>query len=327
LTRVQEPIATTLPPPVLAPGGATTAARSANLDRLRAVAIVDIVMFHADAAMPRPLLGVGLPVFLIASVFLSCRRQPPAVTGPTLQRVRHVLGPWVAWSAIYITFAVAVVVWTKGWSAWAEPIRPNLPLYGGSIHLWFLPFIVAADLIARVLSRLTCRLPTAAVAAPALAVGLTATWFPSPASWTLPYATWWFAWPCIPLGLALGRLYADGRLLGPGIRFPAAVTAALGLALLLSIGLSPPVGRYLAAIGLIVLCLSLPGRPTPATALLTSLIFGVYLSHPLLIDLLRLVYGFGPTPYWGKVTVGLVGGAAVTLCLRRFRATRWLVGA
>ncbi|HXK84656.1 MAG TPA: hypothetical protein PLS82_01345 [Phycisphaerae bacterium] len=75
------------------------------LDRLRFVAMLDIVAMHTVGN--HLLHGVGLPMLLLISVALQAARVPPAAPGAVLaRRARRLLVPWLFWCAVYTGWLV-----------------------------------------------------------------------------------------------------------------------------------------------------------------------------------------------------------------------------
>lgn len=295
-----------------------TAARhhSANLDRLRLVAIVDIVLYHVNYFEPRYLLGMGLPTFLVTATMLGChhtRPRPwPEVIGP---RVRRIILPWLFWSLVFgIALGLRESVFNE-WRVWYRPFEWKMLVYGTAIHLWFLPFIFAAGLAVRGLHVVTSRWPGGVVMVGGVAAGLAWAAVPSPADLPFPVESWWFAFPAIPLGLALGRVQAE-RAIGHPATLPVTLVAlALSIAFLLTQGLSPPLGRFGLACSLIVLALRFPSRPDPVTVRLTPLVYGVFLIHPLVLLFVHDVT-VGDPSYELLAACGLGVSAAITLLLQ-----------
>lgn len=293
-----------------------SARHSHNLDRLRLVAITDIVLYHVNYFEPRYLLGLGLPTFLVSATMLGCAHVKPRrwrdVTGP---RVRRIVLPWLFWSGVYgVSLGLREAMFNE-WRVWYRPFEPLMLAYGTAIHLWFLPFIFVAALAVRGLHGLTWRADWRLVVGGGLAAGAVAACIPSPLSWVFPWESWWFAFPCMPLGLALGRLIAEGQLQHPWTLMLAVAAAVLGGFYCVEHGLSPPIGRFALATALIVLALWFPSWPDPVTTRLTPLVYGVFLIHPLL---LLLTHDVVREPSYALLAVtGLAGSAGVIALLRR----------
>jgi len=258
------------------------------LDRLRTLAQIDIIANHA---MGRHLFGgIGLPVFLITSVAMVVRRPvPPLLREVAPKRTRAILLPWLFWSAAYVPFLLWRE-WRNGRAA-SDLFEPAMLMYGTVIHLWFLPFILVANLATLGAARLTLRLPVRRVIWGSAILGaLTLTvcsylrlHLPVP----VPVSGWLFSIACVPLGLALGRSLS----LGPE-RWRSLVGLALlgtGLALAGHFG-SPAIlyewallKRFGMALGLTALAAMWAGRGDVVTQVLVRNSFGIYLVHPMIL--------------------------------------------
>lgn len=296
---------------------------SANLDRLRVVAIVDIVLYHVNYYEPRYLLGMGLPTFLVTATMLGAQhREPRPWRQVIVPRWRRIMLPWLFWSGVFGVGLLLREILFNEWRAWHKPFEWMMLTYGTAIHLWFLPWIFLAGLAVRGLQGLTRASPWPAVAWPGLALGLGWAAFHSPAAWPFPFETWWFALPCIPLGLALARLSVEGQLQRRAAGVAAAVLLAASVALLLAQGLAPPIGRFGLAVALIALAFVWPGRADPITAALSGMIYGVFLIHPLV---LLIVHDLVDQPSNALLSwCGVVGSAAIVAGLRRTAVRRFV---
>lgn len=296
----------------------------ANLDRLRVLAIIDITMYHADFGRPRLLLGLGLPIFLIAAVFLPAQRASlptwSAVVGP---RVKRILLPWVFWSVVYvIALQGQARLQTGVWpgAAWFEP---EMIFYGTATHLWFLPFIFLASLTVRgvlpVVRRMSWRV--AGVIGLVLALGLASVSPPEALSY--PFKTWWFALPGLIIGLVLGRLALAGKLQQRRAYVVAAMTVAVSVAWLLGWGLEPPTGRFALAAALVVLSIGLTLRDDPISRTLAGCVYGIYLIHPLMFVVIHQTLE-GPS-YTLLVGAALLASTGLTLLFQRLPVLKQMV--
>src|SRR6187401_3024827 len=82
----------------------SSAPRLANVERLRLVAMFEIVAFHVSEHRLPILAGLGLPVFLLLNnafnTTLTERRGTSAFLNSKLSRL---LVPWILWSLIYLS--------------------------------------------------------------------------------------------------------------------------------------------------------------------------------------------------------------------------------
>ncbi len=135
--------------------------------------MMDIVSIHV--AGDYLLWGMGLPVFIIVAIALGVRKPAlpggSELPGAARKRAVRVLLPWVVWS---VFFGINRVFW-----AGVDPDKaagglfyPWMILGGTSMHLWFLPFIFAAELAVLGLLAPLRRVPTGVVIAGALGLAI-----------------------------------------------------------------------------------------------------------------------------------------------------------
>lgn len=260
-----------------------------SIDLLRIVSAFGIVWFHMQA--PGPLVGaLALSLLLMVAGALSvdsARRRGGLAFWRS--RAGRVLGPWLAWSALYLT----VEALRFGWAEAARIDSPLSLLIGPAIHLWFLPFIALASgfavAAAAVLTRAgRVRLAAALLAAPcalpslALQQGL----LPEPLA----------QWSVAIVPFAYGLLFAAGRDRG-------APEAALGFALVAAVtawwGWGSPFAPVLVVAALLFEGVWRLPLHHPALPALGRLTLGVYLIHPLMI----LAWHAGG---WGQPALGAV---------------------
>ena len=289
-------------------------------DRLRVLAALDTVGMHV--AGEHVFFGFGLPLFLILAIALGVSKPGPRPTARFLsRRVDRILVPWVFWSLLLAgERALHTAMDGKAAFAWA---RPEMLLYGPRIHLWFLPLILVAGLLAHLAHRATGSRrghPGGATFALLLAAALLA--LPAhlgAVGW--PFEQWLFSVPALALGFALGRRLAHAPDL-PTLRRQ--LLAAFGVFVagaLLVAWLVPASGaygvRYAGGFGLLVLAACLPNVPDRLTRRLTPLMLGVYVLHP-------VVYLWVIKPALEGLSLGHVGALRVGLT---FPATMLLVAA
>jgi len=275
-------VAPAVPSPVGHRPGA--AARILPWETLRVLAFLDVVAFHINDG--HALLGVGLPIFLILALGLGVRRKVPQPTGEFLAvRVRRLLVPWLAWTAIYTV--PLLWRWWRHQVPLAELFTPWRLLYGTREHLWFLPFAVMGGLAALQLDRLTKRLPLPAMVAGCLSAAAALVLAFGQLDLPVPLPQWGFAAASIPLALLLGRLLAVG---GDEARsawkavLAVGATAALLLAVRAGFDIipTPPPARSGAAAAAILSAGALwPRYGEPWLPRLEPLLMGAYLAHPL----------------------------------------------
>lgn len=208
----------------------------------------------------------------------------------------RLLVPWVVWSAIYGLVLIAANR-DAGVFSW---FKPNMLLYGTSIHLWFLPAAFALSCVFVPLVRLKARAPVAAmiVAAIGAAGALALMVAHLDPGLVTPVNQLRFAFPSVFLAVLLpsvvpqrdvlegspGNFERRRRLSYAGVAISAALlAAALALTDTSETGLiDAEAMTYVVGVAsvLLVRCVRIPS--TALVRALGSAAFLIYLIHPLL---------------------------------------------
>jgi surface polysaccharide O-acyltransferase-like enzyme len=264
----------------------SSANRLANVERLRLVAMFEIVAFHVSEHRLPIVAGLGLPVFLLLNnafnTTLTERMGTPAFLNVKVSRL---LVPWILWSLIYLA-----IVLLERWRH-DEPLTEDFSIWmliGGTyVHLWFVPFALASSVLIAWLQARTGRFDAWAVTLAHLLCGTILTvfnaWLLAPGAIQWPALQWLFALPALPFGFAFGRAILGGRPIMIRLACFAGVAAALGLGLAFAGVVPEMVRRYGVSLLLISLAFLWPGRSEPFSQRLSPLLLGIYLSHPLLV--------------------------------------------
>lgn len=286
-------------------------------DRLRVIAALDTVALHL--AGEHAFFGFGLPLFLMLSIALGVSKVEPRSTKRFLsRRLERILAPWAFWSLVIVgTRSLYGLLHPGDAFAWMEPA---MLLYGPRIHLWFLPFILGAGLVAHLVHKVVGASRGAVLAAMLLA-GL-ALLVPPRFDTTWPMQQWLFSLPAIPLGFALGRALAFERSL-PRLRLLLATGLVIFVGLsLIAWGLDERAGvygfRFAGGLGLLVAATFLPNRPDRFTKKLTPLMLGVYVLHP-------VVYLWLVKPAMNVVAINDVQWLRVALAFPLTMLVVWLL--
>lgn len=305
----------------------TSSPRFVWLDALRALAIMDIVSKHAGVVVAGPdglptrsfdhaVFGMGLPVFLLCSIALGARRSPPR---PFKQHARlraaRLLKPYAVWWLIYLLFNTARHAVTGEWRfATLTSLNPAHLVLGTEYLLWYLPFILVAEVLANGLQQATDawseRKPAWATGAWSLLSVLFLVLIPHP-GWIgkgLPDGEllvvafgWYRSIVCVPLGIALA-LAMRRRRQNPWMLFVLGLAAGVFVLCCESIvsQVPWPVDARWAqrmGVGVCLVCVAclLPERlPKPVIACLgqwASWTFGIYLVHIIVLWLIEAVFG------------------------------------
>ena len=272
--------------------------RLANVERLRLIAMFEIVAFHVSERRLPIIAGLGLPTFLLLNNAFNCTLSERMGRAAFLRiKVSRLLLPWLVWSVVY---AAVLVMETLRHGEPVAAVFSAWMIVGGTYdHLWFVPFALFGTLVVAWLQATTRQLPDRPVVFAGLGAGsalaaLAALIF-SRHSIEWPGLQWLFALPSPVLGFAVGRavLGEDRKLLTQVATL--ACVAALGCSAL-AMGLTEPdVGpRYMTSLAVLSLAFMWPGRADWISQRLTPLLFGIYLTHPLIV---RIYQGLHlPTP-------------------------------
>jgi surface polysaccharide O-acyltransferase-like enzyme len=267
--------------------------RLSNVERLRIVAMLEIVTFHVGGAVASgdyrlPIVGgLGLPVFLLLNNAFNCTLSERMGTRAFLDvKVSRLVLPWLVWSGVYAGLVLAEKM--RHDEALTDAFSPWMLIGGTYSHLWFVPFalfgsLLIAGLQARTKTR-SHRLMAGLTLGAGAAIVLAAAWVLHLEKVQWPALQWLFALPSPLLGFALGRvlLSRDRRLLA-GLVALMALVAIATLAATLTLQVPEMDRRYAVSMALVSLFFLWPGKADAVSRRLTPLLFGVYLTHPLLV--------------------------------------------
>ena len=281
-----------------------------GIDLARFIAAFGVVVAHAEAS-PKDWSGhLSLGLFLILTAFLAVQSAGRAVgraggTYDYLSRARRLVLPWVVWSLFFILVEEVV---SDEPQMFATLRTPWVIFYGGSIHLWFLPFVALAMALVGPAVRLIttpARLQLAAL----ILIGLSAPlfWAHETLGMPEPMPQWAFALPCYVLGLLLGIGHPMGKAWMP-------LTAGLALtALAVWLGNAAPwtLTILIALVAFEVFWrLPLRGAWLPP---LGKVAFGIYLSHPFFMLVVYKFAGPAVNPFLGACAAFLMSWAAIAI--------------
>lgn len=284
-----------------------------GIDLARFLAAFGVVLAHVEAS-PADWVGhVALALFALLTAYLAVKSAERAggnyAYGP---RAKRLLVPWLVWSLFY--WLVEAVI-TDGPDKFRPLVDPWSLLYGGYIHLWFLPFIgLAMALVGPAVSYVSN--PARLMGAAGLLVGLSAPLFWAHEALALPepLPQWAFTLPCYALGLILAKAHGMGR---TGI---ALMTGGALAVLAIWMGQAAPwTFSVLAGLAGFELFWRLPLRGRWALPL-GQVAFGIYLIHPFLM---LVLYKFTPglagpkTPLLALALLDFLFSWAVVATLRR----------
>jgi surface polysaccharide O-acyltransferase-like enzyme len=299
--------------------------RLANVERLRIVAMLEIVTFHVGGAVATdpyrlPIVGgLGLPVFLLLNNAFNCTLSERMGTRAFLDlKVSRLLLPWLIWSGVYGGIVLAEKL--RHDEPLADAFSPWMIIGGTYTHLWFVPFALFGSLLIAGLQVRTKALPHPRMAAVTLALGaaltLAGAWLLHVHDIQWPLLQWLFALPSPLLGFALGRvlLSRDRRLLSR-LAVSLSVLAAGIWAASLVAAVPEMDRRYAVSMALVASFFLWPGKADALSRRLTPLLFGVYLVHPLLMR----IYQAAHLPELPVALLGVVIFAVAALLVELLR--------
>jgi peptidoglycan/LPS O-acetylase OafA/YrhL len=297
-------------------------ARWLGIDLLRGVAAYGVVVIHSFGHAERSgsterfvvfFLGFAVPYFLAASLSLTAGRFLRSGTRGFLRsRVRRLVGPYAAWSLIYLATRSALQAATGRWDDLGELFDAPLTLVflgAASAQLYFIPLLMLGELEAVALFRLLGdRLRRPGVVIPGLLASVALVWThplrDSPllrdrslapvlfvalnllhyAVWVLPYVAGGFLLHLEPVRRSVDRIGpASGALLLAAL---AAVDLFFSLNPSIDGTFPPAAWELVLAFGLVVSGIALSRAISPSRWLqsLAACTFGIYLAHPLVIQ-------------------------------------------
>lgn len=263
------------------------AARLANVERLRVLAMLEIVRYHDHGDRLALVGGLGLPTFLLLTNLFNCTLTKKRGPGKFMQDKRErLVVPWIFWSLFYAAWLLQGAL-RKG-----EPLSGVLSwqmiLAGTSAHLWFVPFAFASAALVSGAQWLTRDLPDRITANVALVIGaavLIGIGLMPEHDYPAPVPQWLLSTPSAFLGFAMGRLViAEGNKFTLRAALPVAVGAG---AIALYCALGHPnflMQRYSTSILLVIATLLWPGKPEAVSKFISPLLFGIYLAHHFIAD-------------------------------------------
>jgi surface polysaccharide O-acyltransferase-like enzyme len=280
-----------------------------NIDRLRLLAVADIVGFHVMNPF-HPLGGIGLPAFLMFTVALNTRRTAPEPFGRMVTRkLPWFLAPWLSWSAVYgAILTISALHHHRPAFSW---FSTTMLATGTYYHLWYLPYAFLAVCGANLIHHSTVRLQNSILIAGCVLASVALLLIEHGHGSRLPpeARAWLFSVAAFPLGIALGRCLSIREEQERWMHLLLLACLMVGACIPLGIELhDPTVRRYSLTIVLACAVTAYSGPPDPVTRLLTSWRFGIYLVHPLVIREYEAFLGGWGGP-WVETSVVLVASA------------------
>ncbi len=296
----------------------------------------------------------AVPLFALASAYAmvgSARARPTSFGAFVIGRFTRLYVPFLAWNFVYLA---ARVLKHGGDMHKLEDTPLTFLLVGTAQQLWFLPFLLLAQIVAIGPLRWALGTPARERIVAGVLVGLgvgvcvaravLGIDFPirteGSGDWrgglalgfeALPAFCWGLA-GALWLGKGLGSLRAPAWLGWLGL-LVAVAALAIGWRPIPPAAVSPLAlaCENIAGVGVFVFALWLPAPAPPSPlAALGGLAFGVYLSHVLFIQACNIAAArLHVEPSLGRdlatLAIASIGGAVLTWLLLRSARTRWLV--
>ncbi|HVT82637.1 MAG TPA: acyltransferase [Phycisphaerae bacterium] len=287
-----------------------------------------------------------LAFFVLVAVFFQlyqlARRPAWEFTSYSYGRVRRLYLPFLAWGLLYY-FAGGIhrMITERPWPS----LTPEFFLYGSSIHLWFIPYILAVGLVTYPLSRFVLRQRHRAavvmgvsafaglagcVAAPIIIAHALPT-----TPWTDPIYREVELLPCIPLGIACYFLFAQLRSITEKkkqlLYRIAAMAVAIGFVVDAWFYHGAPVQNPVALCMVILTLQPAKWRIWSTLGRWGKYSFGMYAVHLFFVGgmhiLREMVFHFSPVWWYDLLSFAVCVPASLlaTIALSRFSATRWMV--
>jgi len=265
--------------------------RLGAVDWLRFIALIEIAGFHTALGRIPVLAGLGLPLLLVITNLFNCvlvdRRRGKQFLRDKLRRL---LLPWVFWCAVFAA-VTATVANLKG-MPWSVNFSPRILLAGTYFHLWFVPFALFSAVAVVALHNATRSLPTAPVVVASFLAGVALNLLGSAVTSELKgidmlARQWSFALPSILFGMALGRtLLEDDPAQQRRLLLLLALAGAAIWLVTEGLDVTDERKRYPASVFLCALALLMRFRQDRMVAFIAPLTLGIYLAHPLIIELM-----------------------------------------
>jgi hypothetical protein len=257
--------------------------RYVNVDRLRLLALADIISFHARGEHLIAT-GLGLPTFLLFTIALNARPHAGVSSGKFIRRkVAAFLIPWALWSIVY------GLVQTIGHIAHHEPpfewFQPVMFLLGTSTHLWYLIFAAVGSIAAFSIDRGLAHRGTLTVVILMSLLGggimIPERLFGAPPP---RLDDWLMALPSIPIGVSLGRCLIIEDFMQRAKYTAIAVAISISCMVILEAANSAySADRYIISLIPAGSAVVWRGKRDRITTFLSRMSFGIYLIHPLMV--------------------------------------------
>ena len=264
--------------------------KNTNIERLRIISCLGIITFHCQNGLLKTIGYISLPTFVILTFALGLIKEQtrPIQSKHFFNYIRsksnRLIKPYIFWVIIYGCWGLLRN--KMGYGKIIElPISFLFPLYGTSIHLWYLPFTFLGLTSISYLKYYPQfkRIPKTFTFFLFLTIfGLAPIFLENTAQLPIPQIL--FALPAAILGLYLH----DND--NPSIIDYGSILLIIVIIGLIRLNFNNSdffIFQYSVAYILVVFCLNIPGKINKFTEHISELTFGIYLIHPLIIAILN----------------------------------------
>lgn len=263
----------------------TESHRYSGVEFFRFIASFGIVWFHCQT--PGANIGYGgLPFFIMISVFFVSQNMNKHSSSIKSKFIRIMI-PWIFWSIVYVIARLLLNLVTgaglfndfKGW----------MILTGGSLHLWYLPYLFLTLLIinSQFFKHISAKFNDLILLSLSLFIFLTVIFFFDKMSYKIPLIQYVFLFPAISIGFYIGRsvhLDSDNKFYYKGLFLFIIISVIIGY--FFSTSLTLPYG-----VALLLFCAAIKYRNSfkKSGEYFGMLSFGIYLIHPIFISLVSRI--------------------------------------
>lgn len=281
-------------------GISNRAQRNAYVERLRILAAYGVVTYHCNPIFSKNIGVISFLCFaLIFGVFVVNKPTGSDYLKKIAKKANHLLPSWLFWSAIFFVFLIVKSVLKD--IEITQLLSWNMVLIGTAIHLWFLPFAFMSAVLIMLTHHAARHLPVVLNVSVMFSIGLIcAALFsvigPLP-KLSSPFLQWMLGFPAIPMGYAIGMSRFMKTKRHQYLFFIFSILSACVVACLIKVfgAESRFMFRYCIALGIVCFSLAFEGKMDAVTYTMSSLTFGIYLMHPLIIS---CFYFFVPLEKW-----------------------------
>ena len=274
--------------------------KNTNIERLRIIAAYGIICFHSQSGFLKEIGYAGLPAFVMVTFSFGLIGLAQVAYGPgeshfkkyMVSKINRLLLPYFFWVIIYGVWGCARMLSSRG-EIINVPITIFFPLYGTSIHLWYLPFVFLGLVILSYMKEhflMKSHFALFAFSTATILTGLLPVFIPDINNMPLPVPQVVYALPALFLGLII----SDTLQVRIPLKYLLAVMIIFftGVVRLISSNDHSYLLLYLISFIVVVIAKNIPGKHDDITEKLSPLTFGIYLVHPIIISIVANVFGY-----------------------------------